>query len=525
MSDDTASIGAPPGAACLEHLTGPARDTITWLAASTLDVALEDGRRIRLGETPPGEPGANVVARLHRAGGTYEIERLGDQPIWVNREPVKAQRLNSGDIVEFGDKGPMSRFCVHNEHEPARRSVGDIVADAIAYVHASRKPLANRIFAAVCSVVRRLSRETTRLFRLMVLVAIIVLTLIAYQQYRLNALLQAQLEADATRLESFAAALARANEESLKPNDLQALRQEFAREFTTAAERLADLERRSVASARVVAQSAPSVAFLQGAYGYREAATGRMLRQVLDENGQPLMSPRGMPLLSLDGEGAVAERQFTGTAFAGEADRLLTNRHVALPWESDANTTALAGEGLEPVMVKFIAYWPGDPEPEPIEVVHANEAADLAILSRTEPHRTVPALPLAASLPAPGDEVVLIGYPTGLRSMLAQAGAAFVEQLHASQDTGFWSVAARLAEAGHVAPLASRGIVGQSSAEAVIYDAETTHGGSGGPVLDTAGAVVAINAAVVPDYTGSNIGIPVTKVHAMLAAQDAAVSN
>jgi hypothetical protein len=42
--------------------------------------------------------------------------------------------------------------------------------------------------------------------------------------------------------------------------------------------------------------------------------------------------------------------------------------------------------------------------------------------------------------------------------MLAQSGEEFIEDLEATNNTGFWDVAARLAQAGHIVPLASRGL-------------------------------------------------------------------
>jgi len=167
-------------------------------------------------------------------------------------------------------------------------------------------------------------------------------------------------------------------------------------------------------------------------------------------------------------------------------------------------------------MIKYIVYMPGKEAAGTVELVRASEDADLAVLRRTDLAEPMPGLKLADALPAPGDEVIVMGYPTGLRSMLAQSGKDFVEELQKTEDTGFWSVAARLAEKRLIAPLSSRGIVSQATTVTIVYDAETTHGGSGGPVLDINGAVVAVNAAILPEYGGSNLGVPVAKVWALL---------
>ena len=111
-----------------------------------------------------------------------------------------------------------------------------------------------------------------------------------------------------------------------------------------------------------------------------------------------------------------------------------------------------------------------------------------------------------------------MGYPTGLRSMLAQAGDAFLAELQLAKDTDFWSVATRLSNKGLISPLASRGIVGQTSQATIVYDAETTQGGSGGPVLNTNGEVIAVNTAILPEYGGSNLGVPAAKVQQLLRA-------
>ncbi len=98
-----------------------------------------------------------------------------------------------------------------------------------------------------------------------------------------------------------------------------------------------------------------------------------------------------------------------------------------------------------------------------------------------------------------------------------QSGEDFITELQETDDTGFFSVAARLAARGYIAPLASRGIVGQATLATIVYDAETTHGGSGGPVLGVDGKVVAVNAAILPEFGGSNFGVPVERVKELLA--------
>lgn len=517
VKSEEPAAGLADGLAVLRCTTGPSRGKTTVLNGSALDVVLSDEHFVRITEASPEETAEDVIARLHRAGNTYELEASADRPVWVNGDRTTQRVLRNGDMIEFGETGPLARFRIYGPDKGLRKTTSEILGDCVAYMRSSRQPPLKRAYRVVCSLLRQLSRETTILFRTMVIFAVLVLAGLAYQQHRLNDLLQQRMEMDAARLDSFAAAIARSNEQALRQRDFDALRRELAVRLSVNAERLAALEKRSQASARIIAEALPSILFLQGAYGVRERTSKRMLRQVVDGDGNPLMSPVGQPLLSLEGTGPVAERRFTGTGFAvGEKGALVTNRHVALPWEYDGSAEALAAQNLEPVMIRFIAYQPGAASALPIELRLARKDADLAILRTTGNTGVIPGLKLAATAPAAGDEVIVMGYPTGLRSMLAQTGDAFIEELQKSKDTGFWTVAARLAREGFIAPLASRGIVGQVSAATIVYDAETTEGGSGGPVLDTDGTVIAVNTAILPEFGGSNLGVPAQKVRELL---------
>jgi serine protease Do len=102
----------------------------------------------------------------------------------------------------------------------------------------------------------------------------------------------------------------------------------------------------------------------------------------------------------------------------------------------------------------------------------------------------------------------VIGYPAGIQALLARAGDAFVDELSRRPNVDDDAVTHELARARLIKPRASRGIVGQVSDAAVVYDAQTTSGGSGGPVLNLKGEVVAINRAVLQEFGGSNIGVP-----------------
>jgi S1-C subfamily serine protease len=68
-----------------------------------------------------------------------------------------------------------------------------------------------------------------------------------------------------------------------------------------------------------------------------------------------------------------------------------------------------------------------------------------------------------------------------------------------------------LAELGRrnlIRPVITQGHVGDVLPDKIIYDAQTTLGGSGGPLFNRKGKVIGINYAVVRDFGGSNFGIP-----------------
>ncbi|WP_336099475.1 S1 family peptidase [Roseovarius sp. CH_XMU1461] len=502
----------------LEQLTGPRRGSETRLFGEVIYAFLEADQNLRFTDQQDLQDRESEFAVLNRSETDYIITATADNEFWINKRLVKSASLRGGDMIEFGENGPMVRYHHFDGVLPLRWTVSEIAGDTIAYLRFSRKPFTYRLRHAAAQFGGRLVWQTTIAYRVTVVVAILALAGLAYSQYHASRLLQERIEAGAGQLDSVAASLAKARDEALKPSDLVELRNDLSSQVSLNAERLAELERHSEAVKRVIRTSTEAVAFLQLEYSLRDIVTGNELRHVMNRDGVPVMLPRGQPLLSLDGNGPVATVQLTGTGFLlGGGRYLATNRHVALPWERGRYSGPISADVLEPVISKFIAYFPNLQKPVEVSLQTASETADLAILAIEAGLPELGGLPLASETPSVGEEVILLGYPTGLRSLLAQSGHEFVRQLEADKELDFWNVSRRLSDAGLIFPLASRGITARVASEALVYDAETTMGGSGGPVLNLQGEVIAINAAILPEFGGSNLGVPASKLAALIS--------
>jgi len=408
-------------AASLEILTGPARGTASWLGGSAHDISLNDADMIRVGEAGSEPLQGGIVARLHRSGEGYEIEARQQAPLWINGERVESKQLQQRDLIEFGDKGPLARYRIHRQGDRLKKSLGDMLADCIDYTRVSRKPRIARLNKALRDLSRDFLVETTLWFRVTVVIALVTLAVITYQQYRAGLELQQRAASSADRLEDFARSLTRTS-------------------LSDAAQRLEQLEQRSEASIRIIAEATRSIVFLQGAFAFRDSESKRMLRYAVNDEGNPLFTLRGQPLLTLEGDGEVAESRFTGTGFVvSKSGAILTNRHVALPWEEDSSLEALVAEGIEPVLIKLVGYLPDIEAAFPVELLKASDNADLAVLLCSEVVSGLPQLKLSMHTSAPGDEVIVMGYPTGMRSMLAQTGDDFLAELQQDEDLDFWT--------------------------------------------------------------------------------------
>lgn len=346
-------------------------------------------------------------------------------------------------------------------------------------------------------------------------VLLALLTTVAFQGLRTQNL-EHELMREQGRVADLADGLRRMEDQALKRDELASLRSEVRAGLGDTGQRVQALEAGSNAVAQVIAKASGSVVFIQGSYGLRDPATGRLLSFAVAK-GELLRQPDGRPRMVLGGGGPPLEVRFTGTAFvAGPDGVLLTNRHVALPWEDELSMPPIRSLGLEPALVRVRGYLPGEPQAFDVTFLAASDTHDIALLQGDGAARSAAPLRLSATPPVPGEAAILIGFPAGIRALLARAGGAFTSELRERPDVDADTVVHELARAGLVQPLAARGIVAQVSAEAVIYDAQTGAGGSGGPVLDAKGEVVAINRAVLAGFGGANMGVPARHAIALL---------
>jgi len=208
----------------------------------------------------------------------------------------------------------------------------------------------------------------------------------------------------------------------------------------------------------------------------------------------------------------------SGTGFVVADGLIATNRHVAEPWYEDPDSDALMSRGSTPTLEKLIAFFPGSPTPVTITPIVLSANTDLAVLrleSRPTDRELSP-LPLASTAPPPGDLVTVIGYPMGIAGMVAKSPAAVYERLAYRHDD--MGAANELAALSLIRPSATVGHLGDVVVDKLIYDAPTAHGGSGGPVFNSRGEVIGINAAYIDGFSGGTLGVSVQALKPLITA-------
>jgi S1-C subfamily serine protease len=471
---------------------------------------------------------APFLAEIRREAGNFLLTDIAGSGLWVNDQKVSETFLAPGDSFQLGRNGPQFRFRTCRDNEECK-TLRLIVADSRAIARAEQAaPLVSAstfLKFLVRDLIRKASwgaRSTAAAILLMTLTLAAGVPIALYAGYRTSrevrqavGALNLGLKEERISREGLAARLEAERERIARQQQavaaLQTQRDRLVIEIQQTDGKLRLLEAEGWAGERLIARFAGGVALVQGALSLLDPQ-GRPVRYTaLDDDGRPLRNPFGRPLLSPDGKGPVATMPFSGTAFLVSRDGLfVTKRHVVEPWRGDESLEGLLAAGYTPRMTSLRAFVPGIRTAVPLTVVRVSDDADVALIRGDLKGGRVPVLALDHSGrgPVPGRPVLLMGYPRGLEVLMASADPATVQRLMAEDIPDEYALADRIAALGLIRPSITQGLLADVQPHQVTYDALTTGGGSGGPVLSTDGKVIAINYAVLQQFAGSNFGIP-----------------
>jgi DNA-binding response OmpR family regulator len=285
--------------------------------------------------------------------------------------------------------------------------------------------------------------------------------------------------------------------------------------------RLKRLEAEGQAAQSIIPLDVQSVCLLHVAVAFNDQQSGRRLRYGgLNEDGDPIKDSDGNPVLTLDGKGPEVKLDVFGTGFvAGPNGRVITNRHVAEPWWKNDEITQITSQGLQPQISTIRAYFPGDPRAFQAEIQEISNVTDLASVrvDLQDLKRPVLAIDSGKDSALSGQPIILMGYATGLAAILARTDEESAQDILKKSGSDVSQVLNELAKRNLIHPLITQGHIGDILPDKIVFDAQTTSGGSGGPLFNSDGKVIGVTVAILKGFGGSNFGIPIRFSQPLLA--------
>jgi len=276
--------------------------------------------------------------------------------------------------------------------------------------------------------------------------------------------------------------------------------------------RLKRVETEAQSAEQVIRAYAPSVCLLHVSVSFVDQASGRPLRYGgINPDGEPLHDSDGNPVYTLEGRAPEVRADFFGTGFIASEGRILTNHHVAQPWWKNVELASVASQGLNPAVAELTAYFPDAAAGVPVSISEISEEADLAVLKGDLSGLKKPILRMDASKEAAvsGQPLLSLGYATGISAILARAGEDAANDIAKTTGGKPREVVDELLRRKLIRPLVTQGHIGDVLPDKIVYDAQTTAGSSGGPLINREGEVIGVTFAVVKGFGGSNFGVPI----------------
>jgi len=269
----------------------------------------------------------------------------------------------------------------------------------------------------------------------------------------------------------------------------------------------------------VIRAYAPSVCLIHVSVSFLDRGSRRPLRYGgMTPEGEPLKDSDGNPVYMLDGRAPEVRADFFGTGFIVGDGRILTNHHVAQPWWKNEELSSVLAQGLDPAIAEMTAYFPSADAGFPVSISQISEEADLALIKGDLSVLKRPVLKLDPRKEAAvsGQPLISLGYATGLSAILARAGEQAVNEIVKVSGGDPKKIVDELVRRKLIRPLITQGHIGDVLPDKIVYDAQTTSGGSGGPLINRDGQVIGVTFGVVRGFGGSNFGVPIRYAEPLL---------
>lgn len=437
------------------HLSGSKRGKTEFFTSSKINIGTNDSCNLRFEQaTDKNISSLHAEIRLERCD--YILRDLdSSKGTLVNNRPIKEVIINDGDLVEFGENGPRARFRVKTEEGDICKPFTEMLADSM---DLAREPYKGRKLSTALAFFRILLTE---------------------------AFTQSSLKFKVGIFSIFILIVC----------GISTLFYTGYSRLTETAKRIEALEFESTIAEKIIKDFSGGVCLIQGSFS------------LIDENGEPLKSW---------GNGRLITNDYTGTGFLVSKDgKVLTNRHIAEPWWNKRAYFISIERGLKPKFEELRAFFPNIEKPFPLKIEKVSDDADVALLSLNLKGENVPVLELdqSDSGAVEGEPVILLGYPAGLNAIYAKADPGVAEEII---KLPFTKAAEELSHRNLIRPLATQGHVSDVIENRIVYDAQTTLGGSGGPLFNNKGKIIGINYGIFHGFRGANFGVPVKYALALL---------
>jgi len=278
-------------------------------------------------------------------------------------------------------------------------------------------------------------------------------------------------------------------------------------------DRLQRLETEGKVAQTIIQSYEPSVCLIHVVVAFRDRITGLKLRYAgVTSTGEPVTDDHNNPLVGVTGDGPEVHLDVFGTGFlVSDKGQILTNHHVAEPWWDNDDLKEMTQQGVEPMAAEMTVYFPGMDHGVAVATERISSDADVALLKGSFSKSTIKEVAFADghASAVSGRPVVLLGYPTGIDAILARTGQDTLQSIATATKGDPKQVIEELARRHLIRPVVTQGHIGDVLPDKIIYDAQTTSGGSGGPLFSSEGKVIGINFAMVRDFGGSNFAIPI----------------